>query len=166
VSAWITREGVNDLLAGHGFTGEVDCLSIDIDGMDFWIWDALTMVDPLLVVAEFNALFGPVLPVAVAYQEDFDRHQHRERGIPKGYYGASIAALSAFAGRRGYRLVASCGSNGFFLKEGLCPELPTLTPEEAWEPDWKRPRLYERIRRMGVERYFAEAGWPLVNVGG
>jgi hypothetical protein len=57
VQAWITREGVNDLLTEHGIEGEIDLLSIDIDGNDYWIWEAITVVTPRVVVIEYNAGF-------------------------------------------------------------------------------------------------------------
>jgi hypothetical protein len=38
----ITRENVNGLLQSHGFTGEIDLLSIDVDGVDYWVWEAIT----------------------------------------------------------------------------------------------------------------------------
>jgi hypothetical protein len=167
-AAWITREGVNDLVAGHAFTGEIDYLGIDLDGMDYWIWESLTVCDPLLVVAEYNALWGPDVSATVAYEPSFDRHGSKDRGIPKGYYGVSLSGVTGLAERRGYRLVATSNgpSNAFFLKEGVCPELPGLTASEAWKPNLKgnKPDFYARFQRAGVLEYFASYGWPLVEL--
>ena len=41
---------------GFGFFGEIDLLSLDVDGMDYWIWKAIEAVTPRVVVLEFNAL--------------------------------------------------------------------------------------------------------------
>ena len=38
VAAWITAESVNDLVTSHGFEGELDLLSLDVDGNDYWVW--------------------------------------------------------------------------------------------------------------------------------
>ncbi len=40
-SAFITRETINGLIAGTGFRGEIGLLSIDLDGNDYWVWEAI-----------------------------------------------------------------------------------------------------------------------------
>ena len=59
----VTRETINDILTDGGFTGELDLLSIDIDGNDFWVWEAVTAATPRVVIIEYNYLFGPLVPV-------------------------------------------------------------------------------------------------------
>ena len=44
--AWVTTENVNQLVEDAGFDGDIDLLSIDLDGMDYWIWKALDCVRP------------------------------------------------------------------------------------------------------------------------
>ncbi|HEY6375509.1 MAG TPA: hypothetical protein VIX90_08285, partial [Edaphobacter sp.] len=44
--AFITRENINDLISSSGFSGEVGLLSIDIDGNDYWVWEAIEIVRP------------------------------------------------------------------------------------------------------------------------
>ena len=39
--AWVTAENVNDLVREAGIEGEIDLLSVDLDGVDYWIWKAL-----------------------------------------------------------------------------------------------------------------------------
>ena len=46
VCAKVTRENVNDLIRENGFNGDVGLLSIDIDGNDYWIWDAIDVINP------------------------------------------------------------------------------------------------------------------------
>ena len=55
----VTREDVNHLLTVNGFHGELDLLSVDIDGNDYWVFEALTVCSPRVVVLEYNWLFGP-----------------------------------------------------------------------------------------------------------
>src|SRR5690606_15249583 len=50
---------INALLEAHGYAGEVDLLSIDIDSYDYWLLDALSVTSPRVLVLEYNALFGP-----------------------------------------------------------------------------------------------------------
>src|SRR5208282_419804 len=100
---WITRENINTLLSDAGFGSDVGLLSIDIDGNDYWIWEAIQSVRPLIVIIEYNSLFG-LQPVAVPYKEDFDRTSAHYSNL---YYGASLGALQHLAHKKGYLLVGS-----------------------------------------------------------
>src|SRR6188472_3123122 len=53
VHSWVTRDNVNDLIASHGFSGEVDLFSLDLDGVDYWIWEAITVCSPRVVILEY-----------------------------------------------------------------------------------------------------------------
>ena len=52
VHSFLTRETVNSVVREAGFGGEVDLLSIDVDGNDYWLWQALECIRPRLVVVE------------------------------------------------------------------------------------------------------------------
>jgi hypothetical protein len=113
--AFITRENINDLILGSGFGGEIGILSIDIDGNDYWVWEALTVVQPIMVVCEYNAVFGDRHPLVVPYESEFSRAAAHFSLL---YAGASIAALCQLAYRKGYSLVGtnSAGNNAFFIR--------------------------------------------------
>ena len=76
VSAWITRDNINTLIQSHGFAGEVDLFSLDLDGNDYWIWEAVTVVTPRVVILEYNTMYGPDRAVTIPYQSDLDRRRH------------------------------------------------------------------------------------------
>ena len=129
VGARVTPANINALLAEHGYAGEVDLLSIDIDSYDYWVLEALTGTTPRILVLEYNALFGPERRVTIPLEQPLD-------GTPKGYNGASLAALTDLASRKGYRLVAceQAGVNAFFLRHDVAPDTPAVTPLEAFRP--------------------------------
>ncbi len=129
VHSWVTRDNVNDLIASHGFSGEVDLFSLDLDGVDYWIWEAITVCSPRVVILEYNSMFGPTRSVTVPYDEGFDRQRHHAM-----YYGASLAAWAKLAARKGYRLVAvePAGINAFFLRGDLAPHIPACDPRSAY----------------------------------
>lgn len=166
MNAWIALESVNDLLSAQGFGGQIDYLGLDLDGNDFWIWEAITASDPLLFVAEYNPMLGPTLSATIPYDPTFDRHQSKKLGYPVGYYGASLAAFTKLSRRKGYRLVATVENNAFFLKEDQRPELRTVTPEDGWRMRTKGQAAadYEAIHRQDPLQYFADSGWPLVEI--
>jgi len=121
VTAWISRDNIDRLLMDHCFTGEIGLLSIDVDGNDYWIWDAITAVDPVVVVIEYNYRFGPDTAVVVPYQADFDKTKAHPSAI---YYGASLRALVALGCRKGYAFVGCSqgGVNAFFVRRDRLPE--------------------------------------------
>lgn len=129
VCTWVTATDVNTLVSDHGATGEIDVLSIDIDGNDIWVWEALTVCDPRVVVIEFNPSWGAERAVAVPYDPSFDRHDRKPI-----YYGASLAAIAAMGERKGYRLVATTpgGPNAFLIRDDVGEQVPALAPLDGW----------------------------------
>jgi hypothetical protein len=129
VHAWVTRDNIDELITGHGFGGEVDLFSLDLDGNDYWIWEAMTACSPRLAILEYNSMFGPDRAVTIAYDAAFNRHRHHTM-----YYGASLAALTHLASRKGYRLVAvePAGINAYFVRNDLAPHIPSCTPARAF----------------------------------
>jgi hypothetical protein len=131
---FITLENVNDLFKQHGFEGEVDVLSIDIDGVDYWVWEAINIVKPRMVIAEYNAVLGRDRSITVPYDAAFDRYQHDASGT---YFGISLKAACKLAEKKGYVLVGceSSGANAFFVRRDLAEgKLDEFTPDEAFYP--------------------------------
>jgi hypothetical protein len=128
---FVDRDNINSVLTGAGFVGDLGLLSVDIDGNDFWVWQAITCVQPRIVVAEYNATFGPLAEVTVPYDPGFQRRTAHHSNL---FYGASLAALASLGRSRGYRLVGSnsAGNNAFFVREDVAGELPSLTSEQAF----------------------------------
>lgn len=166
-AAFITRENINDIISRNGLSGEIGLLSIDIDGNDYWVWDAINCVNPCIVVAEYNSLFGPNAKLSTPYQDDFIRSYADATNM---YYGASIAALNYLAELRGYSLVAgnSAGNNVFFVRNDLIGTLKKLTPQEAYVQAAFREAHNadgEVLHLSFAERQAAIASKPLVDVG-
>jgi hypothetical protein len=137
VHAWLTRENVNALIAERGFDGEIDLFSLDIDGNDYWIWKALDVIQPRVIVAEYNQGLGGRRAVTIPYQPDFVFNWQSV------CCGASLPALAKLGKTKGYRLVGvdSFGVNAFFVRNGigedLLPEIPVSAVRFArnFDPD-------------------------------
>jgi len=52
VCSFITKDNINDLLIKNQMVGDIGLLSIDIDGNDYWIWEEINAVKPIIVVIE------------------------------------------------------------------------------------------------------------------
>ncbi|QYJ03936.1 hypothetical protein KUV85_16685 [Nocardioides panacisoli] len=131
VSAFVTCDNVDDLLRDNGAEGPVGVLSIDVDGNDYWLWEAVTAVEPAIVVVEYNALFGPDAAITVPYDPSF---VNSEAHWSQQYFGASLAALVHLAHERGHRFVgcSSNGANAFFVRDDLAGDLPDLSAAEGY----------------------------------
>jgi hypothetical protein len=151
VSAMVKRDTINSIIEAAGFHGEVDLVSIDIDGNDYWIWDALEAVSPRLVIIETHVEFG-LNNVVVPYDPDYVYPP----GAHPQYFGASVTAMADLAERRGYRLVGSnrFGFNTIWLRHTEAVELiPTLPVERLLQ----HPRNAERAKLFDPIR-----DWPYV----
>lgn len=111
----ITAENINQIFTKHGIPHDLDLLSIDVDGNDYWLWRALDdAYQPRLVVIEYNAQLGPDVSWTVEYAPDFAWDLTR-------YHGASLLALVRLGKAKGYTLVCceSKGVNAFFIRDDL-----------------------------------------------
>ncbi len=131
VSAFVDAHNINDIISGGGYTGKIGLLSIDIDGNDYWVWERIDAVDPVIVVAEYNSLFGAKRAVTVPYDPKFYRFNAHFSGM---YYGCSLKALEILGARKGYALVGcnTEGNNCFFVKRDRLNGQPSLTTEQAY----------------------------------
>src|SRR5262245_30025076 len=50
IPSFITAENINSLIAQGGIKGDIDLLSVDIDRNDYWVWQAIEVVKPRVVV--------------------------------------------------------------------------------------------------------------------
>jgi hypothetical protein len=117
---FIDRDNINKLIKDAGISGEIGLLSIDIDGNDYWVWQALDVVQPAIVVCEYNAVLGDIYSLTVPYKPDFQRTQAHHSNL---YFGASIRALIKLGQEKGYQFVgtSSTGCNAFFVRNDLAP---------------------------------------------
>lgn len=113
--ATITAENINYVFINAGIPHVFDLLSIDIDGNDLWVWQAL-VYEPRVVIIEYN----PRWP------------WNKSRTVPNdperfwdgtNYYGASVLALTRLGTEKGYDLVAATKSNLVFVRAGLEPAI-------------------------------------------
>ncbi|OSQ31875.1 hypothetical protein [Thalassospira sp. MCCC 1A03138] len=131
IAAFIDKDNVNELFSSNGFEGEIGILSVDIDGNDYWVWDAIDVVDPIIVICEYNSVFGDELAVTVPYDPKFQRGAAHYSNL---YWGASLASLCMLAERRGYVFVGcnSAGNNAYFVRRDKLGNLRALKCSEGF----------------------------------
>ena len=153
ITAFVTRENVNSLIEAAGYKGDVGLLSVDIDGMDYWVLQAVKVVSPRILVVEYNSRFGNHRAVTVPYDDRFNRTKAHYSNC---YFGASLAAFCMFAEERGYAFVGSgsSGVNAFFVRRDVLPEsIRPLTIQEGFT----NARLQESRNPDGTLAYLTNA---------
>ena len=110
--SFVTTQNIVSLIA-QARLGEIDVLSIDIDGNDYWIWEAISLT-PRVFIVEYNAKFPPPTKWVMQYNPT-------HRWDYTDYQGASLEALTELGRTKGYTLVGCClaGVNAFFVRNDL-----------------------------------------------
>jgi hypothetical protein len=142
IESMVTAENINGLIQQGGLSGEIDLLSVDIDHNDYWVWQAIEVIKPRVVVIEYNATLRPPFSGVVPYEPT--RMWNRTN-----YFGASLEALVRLGRRKGYRLVGCSfsGGNAFFVHDSCAGDhfLDPPTAEEHYEP----PRYFFSLLGAG-----------------
>jgi hypothetical protein len=112
--SFVTSENIEQLLSDTKAPKDLDLLSIDIDGNDYWVWKAISKWSPRVVVIEYNAMYQPPIEFCVTYEP------YRPY-VGNSYFGASLKTFELLAEKKGYRLVGCNfhGANAFFVREDL-----------------------------------------------
>ena len=142
--AWITAENVNELIEKAGVKGPIDLLSLDVDGIDYWLWKAISVIQPTVVICEIHNVIPFNRALTVPYSPEFTFGNEEFRG-------ASLAAMCKLGREKGYRLIGThrYGFNAFFVKNGVGEE---FFPETDPETCLNNPATIE----------LSAARWPLV----
>lgn len=154
---FITAENINQILKSNGLTGEIDLLSIDIDGNDYWVWQAIDAINPRVVVIEYNPALGHH-SLAIKYDP---KHRYQPREVHPLYFGASLNALTKLAKSKEYILVGcdSYGQDAFFIRKDIAKnKFIELSPEEAFYPNpygvtkfGSIDKQFEQIKHLNFE---------------
>lgn len=134
-SAFITRGNINSLIAAQNFAEDVGLLHIDLDGNDYYIWETLNVIKPIIVIVEYNSLFGADRPISVIYDDDFLRSKAHYSLL---FWGASLLSLYNLATKKGYSFIGcnSAGNNAYFVRND---------------------KLNERIKKVSVVHGFIQS---------
>lgn len=136
IKAFITRDNIEELIVknrnSNSNDGSPDFLSIDIDGNDWYVWDAIKSIKPRLVCIEYNGKFPPDLVWKQAYNS-------KHIWDKTDWQGASLKAMELLGRKKGYVLVGTniTGANAFFVRKDLYLEdkfINSRTAEELYNP--------------------------------
>jgi hypothetical protein len=131
VARFIDRDNINGIMEEAGFRGEIGLLSIDIDGNDYWVWEAIHQVEPVLITAEYNSVFGAEHAITIPYDISFNRRKAHYSNL---FWGASLKALCMLAEKKGYAFVGcnSAGNNAHFVRKDKVGQIPVKSAEQGY----------------------------------
>jgi hypothetical protein len=128
---FITAENIESLFEEMAVPHELDLLSIDIDGNDYWVWKSIRNYNPRVVVIEYNGHFRPKDKWVMAYDP-----QHMWDHT--AYAGAALKSLEILGREKNYCLVGCdfSGTNAFFVRLDLVSDkfMEPFTAETHYEP--------------------------------
>lgn len=155
LNAQAAPDNINELLLQAGIPRQLDILSIDIDSHDYWLWEAIDVIEPRIVVIEYNASFGPALSVTIP----LGKQPSLTKQEAKYYHGASITALQRLGKLKGYDLIGSDskGINAFFVRHDLAASAG-LNPEEparAHRPHFWRTQKNPEEKQLEIINSFS-----------
>jgi hypothetical protein len=131
VEAFITKDNINEIISNNISDKEIDLLSVDIDGNDIHVFNEISVINPRVVIMEYNAKFPPPIMFTVEYNAT-----HTWQG--DGHVGASLKYIEKNLNNKGYKLVGCdlAGVNAFFVRDDLAGDkfLSPYTAEKHYQP--------------------------------
>lgn len=165
-AAFITKDNINQLITDAGYNGDIGLLSIDLDGNDYWILNAINCVSPRILVCEYNSIYGQEEKVCVPYDKKFVRSKAHYSNL---YWGASIAAFCDWAENNNYYYMGSnsAGNNAFFARKDCIsadkiPKNANIFVESKYRES--RDKNGKLSYKRGRERLECVKEMPLFNI--
>jgi len=115
--AWMTRENINHHLMASCCPCDVDLLSMDVDGNDYWLWEAIDYISPKICCFETHDWIPSNLSLTIPYRPDFSMLDSPH----SGFRSVSLLAMNRLSKRKGYTLIGAHrhGFNVFYLRNDL-----------------------------------------------
>jgi hypothetical protein len=163
---FVTPQNINGLLTKFNFTGNIGVLSIDAGGMDYWIWNAIDVILPDIVICEYNAILGDIYSIVVPYRKDFVSRNVHYSGL---YWGASTKAFEQLALKKDYLLIGANigGNNLFFVRKEICSQLNKIIKCKASIPSQYRDSrsIDGKLTYIsGMQRFATIKHLPVINL--
>jgi hypothetical protein len=129
---FLTADTIANTFSELSIPKDIDLLSIDIDGNDYHLREALEEYRPRVCIMEYNGCFDSATEYVMPRNDNYVWSSNTQRD-----FGASLKSYTAQANRMGYDLVYcdSQGVNAFYVRRTLTL-FPARTSEEAWVKLW------------------------------
>ena len=137
---FITKENINQIILESKIDRKnIGILSIDIDGNDYWVWKEINIINPIIVIIEYNSTFGFKQKVSIPYKKNFFRTESHYSNL---YWGASLEALKYLGNKKGYKFFTtnSNGNNAYFIRNDFFKLIDFKLIKNSYESKFKESR--------------------------
>ncbi|MEY4806740.1 MAG: hypothetical protein RLZZ206_1129 [Cyanobacteriota bacterium] len=151
--SWITTDNVNDLLRDLGCPEDVDFFSLDIDGNDYWVWEAISDIRPKICCFETHDIIPSDRSITIPYNPNFNCWSqpldHQD------FRSVSLAAMAKLSRAKGYRLIGSHrhGFNAFFMRNDVGQSFfPEVSVSDIHDNPWSRygqDKRWQLVKDLG-----------------
>lgn len=121
-AAFVDKDNINNLIQEEDFEKDLGLLHIDLDGIDYYVWESIQVVDPIIVIVEYNSIFGKDRSISSIYDPYFIRGNAHYSNL---LFGTSIKSLYELAQKKGYSFIGcnSSGNNAYFVRDDKLNEV-------------------------------------------
>jgi len=146
----LTAENICEIFEKYNTPVDLDFISIDIDGNDYWLLQSiLTKFSPRAIMVEINSRFD-------LYDKKVIKYDPSWRWDGRGWYGASPYLFKLLGERRGYTVVGTYKDEAFLVRDDcLHPDDKRILWEDIYTPNWE---IYE-----GTSPTIDETQWIEIN---
>ena len=150
----IDKKNINYVIKKFKLPKEIGLFSLDIDGIDYWVWEKLKIVEPVILICEFNSILGVKQAITVPYKKNFDRTKFHYSNLG---FGASLPAFKYISELKGYKFLGtnSNGVNAYFIKKSYFRHLKSKIKKiVSYESKTKesRDKNYKKNYLSGINR--------------
>jgi hypothetical protein len=141
IHQWITRDNINTIIKENDFEGEIDIFSLDVDGVDYYLMQELTVISPRVVICEIHNVIPPNLSLTIPYSDQFD---HTDGKYNADFRSVSLLAMVNLMKEKGYRLIGShkYGFNVIFMRNDVGAKwFAEVSHEKCLENSYTKERL-------------------------
>ena len=126
---FVDQNNINTIIKRINIPKKLGLLSLDIDGIDYWVLKKLSVLEPSIVICEYNSLFGQKKAITVPYKKNYIRSNEHYSNL---FYGASIKAFIDLLKKRNYFFIGtnSAGNNAFFVSQNIWKKAKKLIYEK------------------------------------
>lgn len=143
-NTWIMKENINKVLSENKVDGEIDVLVIDMDGIDYYVWEAIDQINPRICVFEVHNIIPHNISVTIPYSKNFD---YKKKGKKlENFRSVSPLAMDKLSKKKGYTFVGNNkhGFNVFYVRNDLLNNLlPKPLLKSLYENEWSKKKLKE-----------------------
>ncbi len=154
IASFITKENINKVIREKlkelNIESDIGLLSVDIDGIDYWVLKEIDCIDPMIIVCEYNSIFGNTIPVTVPYDDSFVRSSYHYSNL---YWGAHLKAFENLLYIKGYVCIGSNSQNlnAFFVKKEVADKYLSNLFEDDFE--FVKSKIRESLDKNGRLNY-------------